>query len=128
MSRRRPNFPHWQLLEHVFRTCAGGGWRRSAARCLGVERRDLRDRFDRDLTGEEIDALHATLQRCVDEHRHWVNTVKMPRLHAAWGAVQDAHEARLAALALEAQRAEQEKRAAVFEAWMDCNLAPLYAE
>ncbi|WP_063993665.1 hypothetical protein [Bradyrhizobium sp.] len=86
---------------------------------------DLRDCFDRDLAGEEIDALHAKLTARMDAHLRWVNTVRVPRVHAAASAVRDAVEARVNALALAVQRAEQEQQSAAYEAWVDCQRSML---
>ncbi|CUT14532.1 hypothetical protein BF49_5612 [Bradyrhizobium sp.] len=120
MSRRRPNFPHWQLLHGTFRTCDGPSWRRAAASWLGVDPGELRNHFDRDLSDEEINDLHAKLKARMDVYLLWVNTVRVPRVQAAACAVRDAIESRVEALALAVQRVEQEMRSASYESWVDC--------
>ncbi|MBR0995609.1 hypothetical protein JQ580_33385 [Bradyrhizobium japonicum] len=66
MMERRPNTPHWQMIERTFRTVAGRSWRRAAAEALGIQRCYLRDLYDRvDITPAEIDHALECMNRAL---------------------------------------------------------------
>jgi hypothetical protein len=106
-SRRRPNTENWQLIERTCRKISRRGWRGVAAELLGVERHDLRDRYDRDdLTGPELDFLHAALKRGIEKH---LQTAEEAIMHIARAAavVRETQANRLAKLRRDAEAAER---------------------
>jgi hypothetical protein len=106
MKRRRPNTQHWQLLEKTCRVISRRGWRRVAARLLYVERKDLRNRFDReDLSGPEIDFLHASLKRGIERHLAGAEAAILHIARTA-AAVRSVQSDRLEALRREVEAAE----------------------
>lgn len=116
MNNRRPKTATWHLIERTCRTISGPGWRRTAARLLGVEIVGIRDRFDRDdLAGDVLDDVHCALHRAVTRH-HEAAKLGMLRITAAASAVHAAREARLDQQRRVAEAVEEADRATLHAA------------